>query len=98
MRGASDTFILGEQRRMPMSSLRVGSPGHVGYGAHGIFFQYSSMSAVIFRFYDLFSGLCSSFFEAGAMTISLGNWNGYSYRERPTACDFFGEILTCIGL
>ncbi|KAH9990036.1 hypothetical protein BJV77DRAFT_640686 [Russula vinacea] len=30
-------FILGEQRRMPMPSLRVGSAGRVRYGAHGIF-------------------------------------------------------------
>ena len=35
--GASDTFVLGEQRRMPMLSLYVGSAGRVGYEAHGIF-------------------------------------------------------------
>ena len=35
--GASDTFVLSEQRRMPMLSLYVGSAGRVGYEAHGIF-------------------------------------------------------------
>ena len=34
--GASDTFVLSEQRRMPMLSLYVGSAGRVGYEAHGI--------------------------------------------------------------